>query len=120
MSMRRVAIVVVILGVLAVWIACLVPMPSGGSFQYKDKLEHIAAYLIQAASLAILFPRQRRWILLGFLCQGALIELLQGLSGYRSAEWADMAANSAGIVLGLALSYSALARRASHWLRPAS
>lgn len=105
MRMRPAAVLITIFGIVAVWILCLIPMPpSDNGFQYTDKLEHMAAYVLQSFCLLILFPRLRRKIVIGLLLQGATIEILQYFTGYRSAEWADMAANSLGVFLGLGLS----------------
>jgi VanZ family protein len=47
------------------------------------------------------------------LAYGALIEVLQSFTPTRSAEWADLLADSAGIALGLLLvaTWLRLARR---------
>ena len=34
---------------------------------------------------------------------GALIEVAQGLTGYRDASWADLAADALGVALGWGL-----------------
>ena len=48
-----------------------------------------------------LYPRRVHWrVALLFLLQGALLELLQGLSGYRYADGYDMLANSLGVAGG--------------------
>ena len=46
-----------------------------------------------------------RWlsVALGLLAYGVLIEILQGLTSYRHAEWADLLADGLGILAGLAL-----------------
>ena len=71
-------------------------------FEHADKLGHALTFLL----LALWFAGQYRslWaIAAGLLAYGALIELCQGLTGYRSAEWLDMAANTAGIIAGLGI-----------------
>lgn len=118
MRVHRTAVVLAIIGVVLVWIACLVPLQQSGGFQYTDKFEHAAAYLLQTLTLTILFPRFRWQIMVWFLCQGAVIEGLQSITSYRSAEMADMAANTIGVVLGLSLSYTPLALRLSRRINP--
>lgn len=118
MRMHGGAVLLALMGVLAVWIACLIPLQQGGGFEYKDKIEHLMAYLVQVLALAILFPRQRGRVLVWFLFQGAVIEGLQSLTSYRSAELADMAANTLGMLLGLALSFTAPALWLARRLRP--
>lgn len=115
MRMHGGAVLLALFGILAVWVVCLMPLQQGGGFEYKDKIEHLIAYLVQVLALAILFPQQRWRVLAWFLFQGAVIEGLQSLTSYRSAELADMAANTLGMLLGLALSFTTpalwLARR---------
>ena len=48
-------------------------------------------------------PRSYWRIALGLFAFGVLIELLQRMVGYRSAEWLDVAADVAGIIVGLAV-----------------
>jgi len=40
------------------------------------------------------------WIMAAFVFMGGMIEILQGLSGYRDAEWLDWAADCAGVLAG--------------------
>lgn len=71
-----------------------------------DKLEHMLAYCalmawfsqLQRATLQLL----RNALL--FIAMGIGVEILQGLSGYRDFEYADMLANSIGVLLGWVLS----------------
>jgi VanZ family protein len=46
--------------------------------------------------------------LIGLIGYGMLIELLQAQTGYRYAEWADVAANTAGCAGGSLLYYTPL------------
>ena len=65
-----------------------------------DKANHALAFAV----LAILGLRSYRTriaaVLAGLLAYGGLIELLQALTPYRSAEWGDWLADGVGIVLG--------------------
>lgn len=69
-----------------------------------DKLNHALAYItltwwfgqLQAPRL-----RARTGLVLALLGYGVAIELAQSLTGYRSADAADLAANGVGIALGL-------------------
>ena len=76
-----------------------IPMPSTG----WDKANHALAF----AALAILgcasYPRRMALVLIGLLAYGGLIELLQGLTAYRTAEWLDMGADGVGLALGSVL-----------------
>ncbi len=89
--------------VLGVAVGSLLPSLPDVSAGVSDKLMHFAAY----GALAFLFmgaAGRRRWphVALGLLALGAAIELAQAtLTGARSGEWLDMAANGAGVVIGV-------------------
>lgn len=89
--------------VLGVAVGSLLPSLPDVSAGVSDKFMHFAAY----GALAFLFMGavgRRRWlrITLGLLALGAAIELAQAtLTGTRSGEWLDMAANAAGVAAGL-------------------
>ena len=93
-------------GLLAfVFIASLIPMPAPpmelpGGF---DKYEHILAYGSLSGYFGQLLSRFRVHLRYAFalFCMGALLEVLQGLTWYRSPDWYDLAANSIGVALGL-------------------
>ena len=95
-------------GLLAfVFIASLIPMPPPpmelpGGF---DKYEHIAAYGSLSFYFGQLISRFKLHLryALALFCMGALLEILQGLTWYRSPDWYDLAANSIGVLLGLLL-----------------
>ena len=66
-----------------------------------DKVEHVVAY----GGLAYLMlrgfdARYRLGLILLLIVYSGVIELLQGLSGYRYAEWADLVANAIGALAG--------------------
>lgn len=120
MRMRTAALLLSASGVVAVWVLCLMPAPPSGGSHYIDKLEHAGAYLLQVLAFVILFPQYRGRIVLAFLLQGALLEGLQALTTWRSAEWADMLANGLGVLLGVLLAQASIARRLSLNLLPRS
>ena len=95
---------------LAVMVASLVPMPDDVGI--SDKTGHLIVYLVLSGWFSLL--ARNRFILgmslLGLVLYGMLIELLQGLTGYRFAEWGDVVANSLGCALG-ALGYLPPLRR---------
>ena len=66
----------------------------------NDKLNHLIAYggLMIAGYLGY---RNVRWIIPVVFSFGVLVELLQGLTGYRYMSFADVLANGAGIVVGV-------------------
>jgi len=78
-------------------------------FEHADKWMHGATFL--ALSLwftGLLARRNWWWLAVGLLCFGLFIEGCQLLVGYRMADWFDMAANTAGILLGLAIAAAGL------------
>jgi VanZ family protein len=75
-----------------------VPMPSTG----WDKVNHVLAFTVLAMLGGPSFPQRIGRVLLGLLAYGGAIELLQGLTDYRSAEWLDLLADAAGLLVGWA------------------
>jgi len=75
----------------------------------NDKLEHFLSYFILAwwSSLAFQVSTLKKIIILALalIFFGGLIELLQGLTGYRYAEWYDLLANTLGITGGCFMAY---------------
>ena len=91
-------------------VASLIPTPEGPSVPYLDKAAHLCAYwlfawlLVQAIRLTRL--RARDYLLMAWTyatAYGLLIEVLQGLVPWRSADLADAAANALGAALGVLL-----------------
>lgn len=81
----------------------LAPLPhSGIDLPQGDKWGHLIAY----ASLALSFgqwaggARQRITQAIALIALGALLEGLQGLTGYRQTDPLDLLANTLGVVLG--------------------
>jgi VanZ family protein len=72
------------------------PMPSTG----WDKANHVLAFCVLGVLGCRAYAGRASRVVLGLLGYGCLIELLQGLTGYRSAEWLDVLADAAGILLG--------------------
>lgn len=79
---------------------------------HLDKLFHLLAFLgMQVAvsrAAAFLWPRAGRGARLGgtllfSLSAGAVLELVQALLPYRSAEWLDLVADGLGALAGAAL-----------------
>ena len=70
----------------------------------SDKLNHFLAFLVLAIALRGAFPTLRAIGAAGLcVAYGALIEIVQAFLTYRSAEWGDLAADTAGAVLGVAV-----------------
>ena len=94
---------------LAVAALSLMPMPSTG---VNDKLSHLVTYFALAGWFGLLAGNRLAlvWTLAGVIAYGGLIELLQAMTAYRQAEWADMLANSMGAAIGIWLYFTPLRR----------
>lgn len=68
-----------------------------------DKANHAMAFAVLAVLGFAAYPARTVGVLLGLLAYGALIELLQGLTAYRSAEALDVLADTVGLVFGWTL-----------------
>ena len=91
----------------AIAVLAVLPPTPGISVGYLDKLAHLCEYALFAwclrrAAHASAFSRSSELLLaLGFsIAYGALLEGIQGVLGYRSAEWGDVIANTVGAVIG--------------------
>lgn len=95
------------LGYLAVVLlvaSCLWPQIDTGGPQGIDKVLHFAAFGILASWFgALVRPSRYPALVVTLAGLGLAIELLQWLTGYRSAELLDWVADVAGIAAGLAL-----------------
>ncbi len=80
------------------WLS-LTPVPPQ-PFYLSDKVEHMLAYLLLMGWFAVVCRDGARRLAAALLvAMGIVVEILQGLSGYRYFEWADMAANTSGVLL---------------------
>ncbi len=78
-------------------------------FLYVDKWLHGATFVILAVWFCGQYGTASYWrIGIGLLLFGALIEVCQRMVTYRSAEWFDLAADAAGILLGLIIGLAGL------------
>src|SRR3954452_6010437 len=73
-----------------------VPTPTIG----WDKANHALTFAVLALIGLAAYPRRIAPVLLGLLLYGGAIELLQGLTDYRTAEWLDWGADGVGLALG--------------------
>jgi hypothetical protein len=76
--------------------------PEVVDFAFADKFEHLLAYGVLMGWFTQLTPRinRQRWWALGFCLMGIVLEVLQGMSGYRMFDYGDMLANALGVGLG--------------------
>lgn len=84
--------------------------PAG--FAGTDKIEHFTAYFaLSALGSAVVSTKRLPWVMAWVLVLGLSLEAAQGLlTATRSADWADVLANSTGI-----LAAWLLARRHAGW-----
>ncbi|NOZ38089.1 MAG: hypothetical protein GXP11_08505 [Gammaproteobacteria bacterium] len=94
-----------------IWYLSLMPNPPDTGIDNGDKIEHLFAYglLMSWFSQIYIQWKPRLWLMLGFILMGVLLEVLQGMTGFRTYSYADMAANSSGVFIGLLLSQGSMA-----------
>ena len=95
---------------------------SGPSIQGFDKIEHFGTYAFLALWFTGLLERPRYWVaVLGLLVLGLLMEIGQYvMQAGRLGDPYDMAANTAGVLVGLAVAVIATggwAQRVEGWVR---
>ncbi len=71
-------------------------------FEHTDKWLHAVTFAGLMVWFAGMFETRAYWrIALGLMMFGFLIEACQLLVSYRIADWVDIGANTAGIIVGL-------------------
>ncbi|MGD8841503.1 MAG: VanZ family protein [Gammaproteobacteria bacterium] len=84
-------------------------MPGTG---VNDKLSHLVTYFFLAGWFGLLARNRAAlfWTFAGLVAYGGLIEILQGTTSYRDAEWADLLADALGAAVGIWLYFTPLRR----------
>lgn len=78
-------------------------------FDNTDKILHGATFFVLALWFAGQYRRPSYWrIAAGLMLFGCVIEICQRMVSYRMADWADVAANTAGIIIGLTVATAGL------------
>ena len=82
----------------------LMPRPPDLGMEEGDKLGHVLAYFTLMFWHAQLHPDRHARIVLAvaFVALGISLELMQGLTGYRSPDAVDALVNTLGVALGWA------------------
>ena len=107
-----------ILAIACVVVGSLLPSSDLPSVKVNDKVEHFVAYAVLSAGAVQLFARRLSW---GFVCvllvlMGIGLEVLQAQMGLgRMLDRNDALANTIGVLIGLATSFTPL-RDALLWL----
>jgi VanZ family protein len=92
-------------------VVSLVPVPPETmTFEAQDKLLHLAAYggLMLWFGAIYRTGSPRRWVGALLVLMGAVLELAQGATGYRSPQLLDVLANGIGVLLGWLLARTRL------------
>jgi hypothetical protein len=97
MKYRRVWYAIGATLLVAIVVGSLMPVPRVASAP-NDKLIHFLIYFSLMAWFGQLGGK-RGWLLAAFAGLGLGLELLQGQTRYRTFEWADVAANTAGVAV---------------------
>jgi len=94
----------------------LMPQPPKLDVSHFDKGVHFLAYAAAMAWFIQLYSHKltRIYYALGLVCMGIGIEFLQNLSGSRMFEYADMLANSLGVISALFIVKGVLAQALWH------
>jgi VanZ family protein len=88
------------------------------SFGVSDKIEHFSAYFVLAAIPVLGFEAGRGvFAALSMIVLGALLDVAQKFIPGRSFEYADIAANSVGVIMGLGIARITRSRLAAFWRR---
>lgn len=92
--------VLLALALFAILVLSLMPPSSGLPTTGWDKSNHMLGF----GTLGFLgirgWPNRAVVVLAALLAYGGLIEILQSLTPYRSAEWADLLADGLGLAVG--------------------
>ena len=99
------------LGLVVVMVLALAPPRFPTPTTGWDKANHALAFAVLALLGLSAYPRSKAAVLAGLLAYGGLIEVLQGMTGYRTGDWLDWAADSVGLTLGSMLARVFDARR---------
>ena len=80
------------------------------AFPESDKIMHFSAYTAMMFWFGQIYRKRPAllFVALGLITLGVLLEILQGLSGYRTFEYLDMAANTLGVIFGLFITQTRL------------
>ncbi|UCG11375.1 MAG: VanZ family protein [Deltaproteobacteria bacterium] len=110
---------------LVVFLSLWPKLPGVLSFNPGDKIGHLVTYMTLMLWFANMYPQRNHHLLLAgaFLGMGMGLELIQGMSGYRTFAYMDIVANGLGILLGLWLAETRLATCLFYldtWLPPLS
>lgn len=102
-SYRKQFRVLFAVAVVVIYILALLPQAQAPQFHWSDKANHLFAFLVLGLLLRLGFRLSYWQSLLLLVGYGGLIEVSQYFTPDRSAEWADLGADTAGSFAGLKL-----------------
>ena len=102
--------------VTVIFLSLMASPPKVVSFTFGDKIGHFLAYAVLMGWFGQIFSGRMALIFfaLSFAIMGVSLEYLQGMGPHRQFEYADMVANTIGVVLGLLLTTTVL-KGSLHW-----
>ncbi|CAN1486797.1 hypothetical protein MCEMAEM4_00077 [Burkholderiaceae bacterium] len=100
MPFRKFALVIWALTMVAVTVLALLPIQNLQLpvFEWWDKAQHALAFVVLSGGAWLLWPGASVRVVIGMIAYGAGIELAQWAVGWRFAEWADLAADTVGVM----------------------
>lgn len=95
--------------VVGVCVGSLIPGTSLPRFRIEDKFLHAGSYFLLMIWFAGLYEKRRHIVIAcGLVALGLALDVLQSRVSTRSFDLFDVAANTAGIIVGWAISVSLL------------
>ena len=108
-TLRRVALVLFLIGIVVVAALSLAPAQALPALDVSDKAEHAAAYAVLAFLGTVAVPRPHRLLVIGLALLGLALELGQLRVPGRSFDLLDAVANVVGAATGAILARLLLA-----------
>jgi hypothetical protein len=100
MPFRKIAFVIWVLAMGSVMVLALLPVQhlQLPVFDWWEKAQHVFAFVVLSGGALLLWPGASARVDIGMIAYGADLELAKWAVGWRFAEWADLAADSLGVV----------------------
>jgi VanZ family protein len=107
----------IVLVVAVIYLSLTAKPPVIVNFAFSDKVGHFLAYAVLMGWFGQIFTGRLPLVFfaLAFVLMGVSLEYVQGLGRYRQFEYADMLANTIGVVLGMLLTTTAF-KGTLHWV----
>lgn len=81
------------------------------TFSVWDKAQHAIAFFVLGGLARAAYAVRSRVIVAAMLLYGAAIELAQGATGFRYADWRDWVADAVGVAVGVLVVLAIQGRR---------